>query len=110
MADIRKLVTIDTAGAVTPLADLEVAGTYQAVRDTFYVGVPDPQASMSQAPRPFAGSQAVFATHSNAEIGWTALVTGTTRDQCLVNAENMVAMMSGVPVLARRHGAWLQSI
>lgn len=106
MADIRKLVTIDTAGAVTPLADLEVAGTYQAVRDTFYVGVPDPQASMSQAPRPFAGSQAVFATHSNAEIGWTALVTGTTRDQCLVNAENMVAMMSGVPVRPGLHIEW----
>ena len=106
MADVRKLVTINGAGTVTTLVDLEVAGTYQAVRDSFYVNGPDPQASMSQVPRPFAGGQAVFATHSNGEIGWTALVTGASRDQCLINAENMVALMSGAPARPGLHIEW----
>lgn len=106
MADTRKLVTIDSTGSVTTVANLEVSGTYQAVRDSFTVSPPDPQPSMSQVPRPFQGGQAVYGTHNNGEIGWTVLIQGATRDQCLANAEGLLALLAPVPAPVGLHIEW----
>lgn len=91
MADTRKLVTIDSAGTVTTVKDLEVSSTYMAVRDSFNVKAPDRQTAYSGAPRRYAGASAVSETHGNAEVQWQVLVRGATQDACLQNVEAMLA-------------------
>lgn len=93
MADIRKLVSIDAAGTVTVIKDLEVAGSYQAVRDSFQVKAPDRQTSWSGPSRRYAGRVAVNEAHENAVISWKVLVSGATADACLQNIEAMVAQI-----------------
>lgn len=91
MADVRKLVTIDSAGTVTTVKDLEVSSSYQAVRGSFAVKAPDRQTAMVGSGRRYAGQGAVAESHQNGEVSWKALVKGATSDVCLQNVESMIA-------------------
>lgn len=91
MADVRKLVTIDSAGTVTTVKDLEVSSSYQAVRGSFAVKAPDRQTAMVGSGRRYAGQGAVAESHQNGEVSWKALVRGASQDVCLQNVESMIA-------------------
>lgn len=106
MADIRRLVSIDQAGTVTTLLDLESSSSYQAVRGSFEVRPPEGQTAWSQGTRRYQGALAVSESHQNGEISWKALVRGTTADQCLQNIESMVAQFQPLPFTQALHVEW----
>ena len=90
MPDIRRLVTIDLAGNVEVVQNLEVGDTYQAVRDTFALKAPERATSMAGRGSRYAGTSAVSESHANGEVTWQALVRGNTPDQVLMNVETML--------------------
>lgn len=93
MPDIRKLVTIDAAGAVTVVRDLEQSAVHYSLKDTWQVTSPPRQTSMVGPARRYAGSSAVAETHGNGTVQWEVLVRGTTADQVLTNIEALLAVV-----------------
>lgn len=93
MADIRQLVTIDQAGTVTTVANLENGSTYIAVKNSFEVKPPEPQTQFAESTHRYRGAFPVSEWHKNGEVAWQVLVKGATHDQCLQNADQLVAQI-----------------
>lgn len=92
MADRRRIVTIDTAGTVTTVRDLEDSVAFFAVKDSFQVKAPGRNTVMAGPARRYAGAFPVAETHDNGEVSWKALVKGATADEVLANAEVMLGV------------------
>lgn len=89
-ADIRRLVTIDSAGSVTEILPLETADTYLSVRDTFTVKPADRKPAEAGIPRRYQGTRIINETHGNAAVTWKALVKGETADDAIDNIEQLI--------------------
>lgn len=93
MADTRNLVTIDSAGTVTLVANLESGSTYQSLRNSFDPKPPEAQTQMAESTRRFQGAVPVAEWHKNGEVSWSVLVRGASVDQWIQNAEAIVAQV-----------------
>ena len=71
--------------------DLEVSGTYNAIRGSFSVQAPERQTSFAGASRRYYGQVAVGETHGNGAVSWDAWVQGASYDQVLQNVESMLS-------------------
>lgn len=91
MSDRTRLTTVGVGGQLTTVRDYEVAGTYEKVRGSFKWTAPPVRVIDSAQDRRFAGSRTVAELHDNAQISWTAMVSGATPDTCLTNAGRIMS-------------------
>ncbi|MBA3688464.1 MAG: hypothetical protein H0W81_06520 [Chloroflexi bacterium] len=92
--DRRRIVTLNGfTGAATTVKDLEIAPDYYSERGTFQVTAGNTQAIQAVRARRYGGSRAVGATDDNGTIAYRCLVKGTSRDNALINAEAIFAIL-----------------
>lgn len=92
MPDLKRIVTLNSAGVATTVLDLEQTDIYAAVRDSFKVTPPARSTVLARRQRRYGGSRPVFETHDNGLVSWTVLVQGTSVDNCLTRVSSILAV------------------
>ncbi len=93
MADIRRIVTLNTAGTPTTIVDLEDQTVLNTVRDSWKVEAAQRTQILAQDQRRYGGGRVAHETHANANVSWDALVTGATADAALTSLEALLAVL-----------------
>lgn len=93
MADRRRIVTLDAAGAATTLKDLADEVTFYAVPDSFQVRSATRKTVMAQHQRRYAGARPVSESHDNGAITWKAFITAASPDAVNSALEGMLSVL-----------------
>lgn len=93
MADRARIVSIDQAGTVTTVKDLQDITNYYMLRDSFAVHPPARNPVLAQRTRRYAGARTVAESHGNGEIVWSLRTKGASGDAALLNLESALTVL-----------------
>lgn len=93
MADRRRIVTIDQAGTVTTVKDLEDIVNYFSIQNTWVIEAPARNQVRAQRARRYGGARTVFETHDNGTIRWRLHVKGASVDDALAKLEAALTVL-----------------
>jgi hypothetical protein len=93
VAERRRIVTLDAAGAATVVKDLEDTTTYCSVQGAWQVKPGEAKPVWAIKQRPYGGAVQASETHDNGSIVSKVLVRGSTQDDALLDAESLFAAL-----------------
>lgn len=104
MADLTRIVTLSAGGRPVVALDIENGSTYQKVRDSFKITPGTKKPLMASLGRRYAGSKPVGETHDNGAVSASWLISGSTADIAMQNAEAFLAQLDNID--AGRYLEW----